>query len=317
MGRNRKHDRHLPRRMYLRSGGYYYVAPSGKWEPLGRDYAKALILWAEREGEKPEANRTVEGALAHYLETEKGRLREETVKGYRRSMARLVAVFGKMPLDELKPPHVFEYLKRYGNVQANRDKALLSATYSAARRWGWFGGDDPCKGLNYRNAEPPRKRYVTDEELADLVARLPRKLALIVQWAYLTGMSLGDILALKIKDGGKDGVTHGRHKTNAAPITVAWTDALLAVWNEARGSRIGAQPLFPSRHGHYTLSGFEAIWQRAKRGLGIVDLRFHDLRRKAASDVDEPHAQALLQHADPKTTRRHYRAKPAIVQPVK
>lgn len=301
--------------MFLRGGGYYYVAGC-KWESLGRDFGRALIAWAEREGDSTPHSRTVESALAHYMESEKSRLAAETIKGYRRSMARLIAVFGKMTIDDVQPQHVYEYVKRYGNVQANRDKALLSAVYTAARAWGWHKGDNPAAQIR-RNPEKPRRRYITDDELADLVARLPRKLSLIVRFAYLTGMTLGDILALKIRDGDATGITYGRHKTGAPPITIAWTDALREVWDAASGVRFGLDPLFKARAGHYTTSGFESIWQRAKRKLNVTDLRFHDLRRKAGSDVDESHAQALLSHADPKTTRRHYRAKPAIVQPVK
>lgn len=52
------------------------------------------------------------------------------------------------------------------------------------------------------------------------------------------------------------------------------------------------------------------------RGV-LPDIRFHDLRRKSGSDADDDaHAQALLGHADPKVTRRHYRAKVTAVRPI-
>ena len=320
MGRPRLKDRHLPRRLHRKCGGYYYVYRYGGkyiWENLGRDFSKALLLWAEREGEDSRVERTVERSLAHYLETEKERLSPETMKAYRGGAARLIAVFGKIGLADLEPNHVYEYVRRYGNVQANRDKALLSAVYKAARAWGWYRGDNPAKGIR-RNPEKPRKRYVTDEEFATLVEKLPHKIGLIVQWAYLTGMSLSDILALRMTDATPTGVQYSRQKTDSNPIIIEWSDALREVWREAAGSRIGNQPLFPSRGGrHYTVSGFESVWQKAKAKTGIADLKFHDLRRKAASDVDEEHAQKLLTHTDRRTTKKHYRAKPELVRPVR
>ncbi len=47
MGMRRRSDRHLPLRMYIRRGAYYYVDASGKWHPLGREYVKAMGKYAE------------------------------------------------------------------------------------------------------------------------------------------------------------------------------------------------------------------------------------------------------------------------------
>ena len=55
----------------------------------------------------------------------------------------------------------------------------------------------------------------------------------------------------------------------------------------------------------------------ARAKSGVQDVRLHGLRRKAGSDVDETHAVELLGHADPATTRKHYRAKPARVKPAR
>ncbi len=62
------------------------------------------------------------------------------------------------------------------------------------------------------------------------------------------------------------------------------------------------------------------MWQRAARaaGFGKHEYHFHDNRRKSASDApSEQHAQDLLLHLDPRTTRGVYRAKPVEVPPLK
>ena len=52
---------------------------------------------------------------------------------------------------------------------------------------------------------------------------------------------------------------------------------------------------------------------------GVLKERFrdHDIRAKAASDVDRVHATELMAHLDARTTAKHYRRKPEIVRPLK
>ncbi len=110
---------------------------------------------------------------------------------------------------------------------------------------------------------------------------------------------------------------------------VEWTDELRAAVDDAKRPwrRFGREYLFESmpkgRHmgrgpGPYTTSGLRALWRVARDKSGIQDVRLHDFRRKAGSDFDdESDAGKLLGHADPKTTRQHYRAKLTRAEPVK
>src|SRR5690606_10403005 len=97
-------------------------------------------------------------------------------------------------LTDLAPADVYRYLVERGDVQANRDRALLSASYTHARRIGAFSGDDPAKGLRYRNEEKPRQRYVTDDEMTRLLAAASPKLGTIARFIELTGMRQSDAL---------------------------------------------------------------------------------------------------------------------------
>jgi len=66
MGRKRKTDRHLPERMYLKSGSYYFVDYLNKWHNLGRHYVKALAQYGQfTDPDKP--CRTVSDLLDRYL----------------------------------------------------------------------------------------------------------------------------------------------------------------------------------------------------------------------------------------------------------
>lgn len=320
MGRARATNKHLPRRLHVKCGSYYYVyRKDGKyiWERLGRDYGAALLRWAEIEGRKLDRERSIERAIGHYLETEKHRLKEATMAGYQRSAARLIRVFGSMELTDLQPNHVYEYLRRAGNVQANRDKALLSAVFTAARAWGWYMGDNPARGVR-RNPEHARQRYVTDDELAALILAAPAQLGCIIRFAYLTGMREGDILRVRLSDLADEGIALEQGKTGKRQV-IEWTEDLRAIVADARAikRRVGSLYLFAGQEGQpYSGDGFRSMWRRVKIRALLPDVRFHDLRRKAGSDVSDEHARALLGHDDARTTRKHYRARPERVKPV-
>ena len=88
----------------------------------------------------------------------------------------LVAVFGHLPLDNLKPVHVRQYLVAHPHkIAAAREKALLSAVFNFARNEGLTDAPNPCVGV--RGAQSHRTRYVTDSELADAIDRAEPLLA--------------------------------------------------------------------------------------------------------------------------------------------
>lgn len=328
MARPRKHDKHLPRSMYQRRGAYYFVR-DGKWHPLGRDYGAALTQYAQLIGRKQEIH-TVHDAVWHYIESSRARLAPATVASYEHSAARLVQVFGQMRLGDVLPSDVYEYLRKHGNVQANRDRALLSAAYSEARRIGAFpkAADDPTKGLEYRNPERPRDRYVTDAELSKVLAHASPKLATIARFIELTGMRPGDALRVRPGDVRRDGIHYRTGKTGRR-IVVGWSRELRRCVHDALmlWRRPGQEWLFESRPkgthagrglGPYTPSGIRAMWRRATASAGLPDIRLYDLRGKAGSDAQsDAEAQDRLGHTDARVTRRHYRRRPTKATPTR
>ena len=321
MARPRKLHKHLPAKMRFRHGAFYYAGPP--WVHLGREYGEALKRYAELVG-KRETVTTVKQALDSYLAYSATRLRAITLVNYQFNAKRLLPVFGHMPLNEVKAAHVYRYMHEYGDVQANRDRALLSAAFSHARHIGAFDGVDPTKGLQFRNTEAPRKRYITDAELSTLTGAGSLKMACIIRFAYLTGMRQADVLSVKLSDITTDGIYYKASKTGKETL-VEWSDELRAVVALANSQwrRFGREYLFESmprqggKPGRYTGSGIRAMFRRLTVKAGLPDVTFHDLRRKAGSDVKLVDAQTLLQHSDGKVTARHYRAKMDTVKPVK
>lgn len=326
MPRPRKHAKHLPACMYLRRGAYYFVR-GGKWHPLGKSYPAALVKYADYVGETP-AVATVHDAVWAYIEAKRTKLAPATLEAYSRSAAHLCAVFGRVALGDVTQAHVYRYMAEGGNVQANRDKALLSAAFTHARNIGAFAGIDPTKGLQYRNEEKPRSRYVTDAELDAIIAKASPKLGTIARFIELTGMRQGDALRVKMTDLDDEGFTYWNSKGKKWQ-GLEWSPELVAVVEDAKRlwRRFGREWLFEShprgKHaargvGPYTTQGLRALWRVAREKAGLRDVRLHDLRAKAASDAASTgDAQALLGHSDAKVTQRHYRRKVGRVKPVR
>lgn len=326
MGRPRKHAKHLPANMMFRHGRYYFVK-SGKWHPLAKEYGASLMQYADYVGTPPQVQ-SVKDAVWHYIEHRRDKLAPATLEGYRYSAANLCAVFGKIALQDFTSAMLYRYISEAGTVQANRDKALLSAAFTHARNLGAFAGVDPTKRLQHRNEEKPRQRYVTDAEMTTLLANASPKLATIARFIELTGMRQGDALRVRIADLDDEGISYQQGKTGKR-LVVLWSPELQAVTDEAQRlwRRFGRVYLFESKPrgkyagrpiGPYTPSGLRALWRAVRVKAGIMDARLHDIRRKSGSDAEsDTEAQRRMGHADGKVTRRHYRAKADRVNPTR
>jgi integrase len=299
---------------------------------LDKHYSAALVKYAELVG-TPTKMQTVRDVVWAYIEHGRTRkqkpLAEATLANYRASAPNICAVFGAMDIAEVTQPMVYKYLTTAGNVQANRDKALLSAAYTHACNLGLLAREkDPTKGLQYRNPEPPRKRYMEDAEVERLILAASPKLACIVRFIELTAMRQSDALRVRMSDIDDEGV-HYQQGKGGTRLVLVWSDELKEVVEDALRlwRRFGREYLFEShpkgKHaargiGPYTPSGLRALWRVARLKAGLVDVRLHDLRAKAGSDAqDDSEAQRLLGHADGKVTRRHYRRKADRVKPAR
>ena len=330
MGRPRKHAKHLPANMMFRHGRYYFVK-SGKWRPLSKEYGAALKAYADLVG-KPVDVRTVHDAVWAYIEYAKTRKHKKpiapsTIANYHHSAANVCAVFGRMDLNDVDAGMVSRYVIEAGTVMANRDKSLLSAAFTFARLHG-FKGVDPTKGLQVRNEEKPRDRYVEDAEMDRLVLASSPKLGTIARFIELTGMRQSDALRIRMADIDEEGIHYQQGKTGKR-LVVLWSPELTEVVEKAKvlWRRFGREWLFEGKPrgryashpiGAYTPSGLRSMWRKARAKAGLTDVRLHDLRGKAGSDsATEGEAQQLLGHADVKMTRKHYRRKPERVNPLR
>lgn len=264
----------LPPKVHIKSGRYYFVHRN-KWHALTTvEAGEAVMRRALAEIQSP-SPRTVAQLVEAWLSSEHG-LADKTMQSYQSGLSRIVAVFGRIPVQALGSGDLAQYLARRGGVKANRELAALSSVYSWAMRQG-YASHNPCHGVR-RNPEKPRQRYVTNRELADALKSAPEEARELLLAAYLTGLRQGDLRKLTRDMVGRDGITlvEGKGKKS---LVVEWSYPLRQLVSRAL-LRSKCDRVFTNSQGlPWTLWAVQSVMRRLE-----VDWTFHDLRAKAESD---------------------------------
>lgn len=340
MGRRRKRDLHLPKRMYERRGKYYFDSPTTKkWEPLGDDYAAALAAYGRMAGPLW-TGRSLHDVFTRY-KTEitplpiNGRERdEEAIKNEIRTLERFDRVFGHMHQDSLTQQQLYKYmderideraefvhLKKKAPSAARHDVRFLKKVLAKGIKWG-AGAANPVLTLEF-DPDPPDARDVTPDEYAAVYNLANERMQIAMELGDITGQDAQEIRKLRWADIREDGAHFRRGKTGNAVI-IERTPALEAVLQRAQLLKpdIPKEYVLRNEQGRpYTKNGFKSLWQKlmrratskGKNGEPAALARrykFKHLRKKAATDVAEQRgveaAQALLAHSDPKVTDKNY-----------
>lgn len=361
----RPENKGLPTRWQFTHGAYYYRVPVGlesAWDDkkrfrLGATLPEAYRTFAARTEVDTRPRKTIAALLDKYLLDVLPEKAPKTRTDQVAQIARLRSVFGEMPIETLRPKHVYQYCEkrrsiarskkgeagrgRDSSTAAKREVEILSHVFTKAVEWGDmdrhpFRGEVRLQGLS------PRTRYVKDEEvIACLELSSKRKKGSVravqayIRLKLLTGMSRGDLLRLEphlqFKE---DGIHVQRHKTknSTGKVTIyEWTDELRHAIEFALDARpANGKTLFCNRDGESyikkssgTAKGWDALWQGFMTRLleeRKISERFteHDLRAKVGSDAETlERARALLAHVDARTTQRFYRRKPERVRPMR
>jgi integrase len=315
VGRKRKTNRHLPERVYLRHGAYYFVSSAGLWKRLGKEYAEALRAYAALLilGEPVV---TVNQLITRYANEELTLKSEKTRKGRLQEFKNLRKVFGHMEPNEIESHHVWTYFTARGRIEQSRHEIrALSTLLTYARRTGARTGANPCFGLQLPQSKA-RDRYVTDDEFLLVRDLAPPMVGYAMDLALLSGMDQGTIRQLERRHWTDEGFTFQRGKTGKDQFVAANEELRLTVAAILRERPQLRRALICNRKGQpYSANGFQSQWQRVMRrarkaGLAEV-FTFHDLRGKSGSDAEtDQEAADRLGHSDPAITRRVYRRLP-------
>jgi integrase len=297
--------------------GRYYYDHGGKprrWEPLGRDWNKALARYHELRGGTKTEDNTVEWLTARFLASRVG-LSDNTIKSYRNSAAVINKVFASCPITDLKRGHVLDFLDIYPKRQMARNAvAFLKAVcaYGVERE---LLPVNPLAGLALKG-KVTRDRYLTDAEFLAIRERLRPVHQVAADLAYMVGLRVSGVCSLRWSHI-KDGVLSFQPPKSKKPITYQLSDEVKAVLERARtlpGAVRGMTVICKRDGSPWGEMAVSRAFSYSAKAAGIPNVRFHDIRAKSASD-DAATAQGRLGHTDARTTSVYLR-KPQVVHPI-
>jgi hypothetical protein len=317
MGRRRKTDKHLPQRLYLDHGAYYFVPKGAKKVWLSADLSEALVKYAGLIG-NAWSLRSLGDVIDRYrAEILPAKRSEGTRNDEGRSLDRLKLAFGHMLPDSLTAVHCYGYMDRRRSkdgkpvpVAARHEIVLLGHVLTLAIRWG-AASRNAARGLQLPKGK--KRRRVELEWVEQVRALASPRMRLAMDMAIMVGQRRADTLKLKWTDV-LDGGIYVKQGKGAAELIVAHSADLDALLDQARamGPDIPREYIVRRSNGKpYTRHGFSSNWQRLmKRHMkaGGEHFTFHDLRSVSADGADtDAEAQARLGHASIETTKRFYR----------
>lgn len=315
MGRKRRSDRHLPARMYLEHGAYYFRAPGQPRKNLGRDLATALTVYGSIIGANW-SGQTVGDAIDRYrLEILPAKRSADTRRDQAKQLDRLKIGFGHLLPDNVTAQACYKYADarrskdgRRVPIAARHEISLLGHVFAKAIKWG-MTTLNPVRGIELDRS--PKQRQVTLAEVAALKTLADPRMAAAIDLAVNIGQRRGDLLTLKHAD--LDEELHIEQSKTGAKIDMERTAALNAIVDRLKAFKpdIPNVYLIRKRNGAcYTADGFSANWQRLMRNYvkaGGMRFKFQQLRSVSADTGTIEEARDRLGHADAATTKRFYR----------
>ena len=279
---------------------------------LGHDPAQARVA--------KKAIITVAELGAIYLDYARGRKRSHDIdERYVRN--HIIPQFGKLRLDQVRQNDVTAWLASkvdkdgYAKATVNRCQVILSCMFKLAKRSKMPGADqNPLEGVPLLNPDNERERYLSREEVQRLKMAVEAsenpQLKNIVGLLLLTGARKRELLDAKWEDFDLPRNAWRVPTTKAGkPRSVPLSDDALKIINQLPRWD-GCPFLLPNP---MTMKPFITVfnaWDTARRRAGLGDVRLHDLRHQAASNMANS-GQSLyavgkvLGHSQPRTTQRY------------
>jgi integrase len=134
-------------------------------------------------------------------------LKASTRKRYRSTLdLHLLPAFGSIRLCDIKTVEVQRFILQkidngLGWETCNHLRNLLSKIFANAKKWGHFSGENPASGVELPEKPPTtKKQALMPQQVVRLLAVLREPVRTMVLVAVLTGLRVGEILALRWQD---------------------------------------------------------------------------------------------------------------------
>jgi integrase len=209
---------------------------------------------------------------------------------------------------------------------ADHYRNLMSKIFNTAKKWGFYSGDNPAIGVELPEKKAVREKHVLiPDQVSPLLAALEEPARTMVFVGVLTGLRIGEILALRwtdvdfnsseirVEQACYRGLI-GTPKTKGSRRTLPMPDSLKDVLKRLSEKTASGEPLiFQTRNGT-PFSDTNLLHQHLKpagKKLGMPWLNWHTLRRTHAtllqhSGATLKEAQAQLGHSKMSTTLEIY-----------
>ena len=231
-------------------------------------------------------------------------LKLSTQQRYRRTLDKhLLPAFGDSRLCDIGTLDLQQFVlqKMAGGLGwecADHYRNLMSKIFVTAKKWGFFAGDNPAIGVELPEKKAVREKHVLlPEQIPPLLAALEEPARTMVLVGVLTGLRIGEILALRWRDvdfrSGEIRVEQacyrgliGTPKTKGSRRTLPMPEPLKdALKRLSEKSASGEHLVFHTRNGT-PFSDTNLLHQHLKpvgRKLGMPWLNWHTLRRTHAT----------------------------------
>lgn len=240
----------------------------------------------------------------------------------------VLPALGKLPLAHVSKAviekHLGKLADKYGKELVERVRVILKSTLEEAYE-NDFIPKNPARKVERPACQPTEpSRSLTEAEVLRLLRSLSGLPRLLFRILILTGLRIGEVLALKWGDIGPDFIRVDEtvldrsfgppksRKTRLVPIPQSLQRELKA-WREFAVEAPEDGLLFPSRQEGKPLSRRSRTvlgWlYSARKSAEIADLDFRMCRRTFATLVegDVKDVQEMLGHAQAETTLEHYK----------
>lgn len=240
----------------------------------------------------------------------------------------LLPQMGDIRLEEIDAPRIraLHSALRETPTQANRVLALVSSMISKATKWGVLPHrPNPCCLID-KYKETPCERFLSETELARLMATLDQHAMLnpvfanAIRLILFTGMRKSEALTLKWSEvdlaQGRINFDDSKTGKKSVPLNDATLALLDGIYNTIDLTETpdpvyvfpGRDTVTGDRSTHAV--GIQKFWERVRHDAQIDDVRIHDLRHSfasfaAANGVSLPVIGGLLGHKDVRSTARY------------
>ena len=243
----------------------------------------------------------------------------------------LIKFFEDRKIDTITTQDVYQYQdwrknqtvpqsnKPISGPTINREISLLRHAFRKAVRWGYLN-QNPAQGIE-GFSETKRERYITDDEFDDIkeVAEAhdnSQHLPPIMDALYNTAQRSGRILNLKWPqiDLKERNITFEQvSKTKKVPFLIWINDPLYDLLTRLKSERSLKKVVGPyvfQKNDGTPYKSINKVWKSCCRKAGVKDVRVHDMRHKAITDMVRAgfsleFVGRVAGHTTPTTTQRY------------